>query len=106
MFLTKVAMTSSSVTATRSAIQIQDCATGVFRPASPAPDAARHRRLAIRAEWIAFVTTESTACPVCSADLEVDAIELGEILICPNCGAEMEARKRDPWKFELLPEDD
>jgi alpha-aminoadipate carrier protein LysW len=44
-------------------------------------------------------------CPECTAelDLEPDVVE-GEILVCPDCGVELEVVSTDPIAVELAPE--
>ncbi len=44
-------------------------------------------------------------CPVCAAELELaDDLELGEIVVCPDCGMELEVTDLDPVSLELAPE--
>ena len=49
--------------------------------------------------------TRSTSCPECEAAVPIaaDALE-GEILPCPECGAELELTGLDPLQVELAPE--
>ena len=44
-------------------------------------------------------------CPECSAalKLEQDLVE-GEIIVCPDCGVELEVTGVEPLTFELAPE--
>jgi alpha-aminoadipate carrier protein LysW len=44
-------------------------------------------------------------CPECAAQLDLDpGTEVGEILVCPDCGVELEVRGLDPLELELAPE--
>jgi alpha-aminoadipate carrier protein LysW len=45
------------------------------------------------------------ACPECTAELSLDAdVEEGEIVVCPDCGVELEVMSTDPISVELAPE--
>ena len=46
-------------------------------------------------------------CPVCDEELELELedteqLELGDVLVCENCEAELEVTGTDPFEFELL----
>lgn len=44
-------------------------------------------------------------CLQCAADLDLAAdVEIGEIVICPDCGVEWEVMSVDPVTIELAPE--
>ena len=44
-------------------------------------------------------------CPECEADLGLaDDVEQGEIVVCPDCGAELEVVGVKPIALELAPE--
>jgi alpha-aminoadipate carrier protein LysW len=44
-------------------------------------------------------------CPECSAQLDIaDDVEVGEILVCPDCGVELEVLSVDPLSVDLAPE--
>jgi alpha-aminoadipate carrier protein LysW len=44
-------------------------------------------------------------CPECAADLDLAAdVEQGEIVVCPDCGVELEVVSLDPLAVELAPE--
>ncbi|WP_229109969.1 lysine biosynthesis protein LysW [Halapricum desulfuricans] len=44
-------------------------------------------------------------CPECGADVALhDDIEIGEIVDCSTCGAELEVVAVDPVELELAPE--
>ena len=46
------------------------------------------------------------ACPECSADIEEAGLELGELVVCDDCGSELEVTDVDPVNLELAPEED
>ena len=42
------------------------------------------------------------SCPECEAELSLEAnTEIGEILVCPDCGVDLEVTSLDPAKVEL-----
>jgi alpha-aminoadipate carrier protein LysW len=44
-------------------------------------------------------------CPECGAMIAVEEdVEVGEILACPDCGAELEVTSVEPLVLELAPE--
>lgn len=44
-------------------------------------------------------------CPECAATIELDdAAEVGEIVVCPDCGVELEVLCLNPVQFALAPE--
>jgi len=44
-------------------------------------------------------------CPECAAVLELeDGIEEGEIIVCPDCGVELEVVSVDPLEIEVAPD--
>jgi alpha-aminoadipate/glutamate carrier protein LysW len=45
-----------------------------------------------------------TTCPECDGSVPVTNVERGEIVPCPDCGAELEVRELDPLVLELAPE--
>ena len=47
-------------------------------------------------------------CIECDASLEVEesALEIGEIVICPECGVELEVLKLSPVKLGKAPEEE
>ena len=49
-----------------------------------------------------------TKCIECDANLEADeeALEVGEIVICPECGVELEVLKLKPVKLGKAPEEE
>lgn len=51
--------------------------------------------------------SEPASCPECAADivLQPDTLQ-GEIIQCPDCGAELEVISLDPPSLELAPEEE
>jgi len=44
-------------------------------------------------------------CPECAAEIELGAdVEPGEIVVCPDCGVELEVLETDPVALGLAPE--
>ena len=44
-------------------------------------------------------------CPECAGELDLAPdVEAGEIVVCPDCGVELEVMSVDPIKLELAPE--
>jgi alpha-aminoadipate/glutamate carrier protein LysW len=43
-------------------------------------------------------------CPECGGAVPAERVERGEIVPCPDCGAELEVRTLDPLTLELAPE--
>jgi alpha-aminoadipate carrier protein LysW len=44
-------------------------------------------------------------CLECGAELELaEDVEVGEIVVCPDCGVELEVMSLDPIALELAPE--
>lgn len=44
-------------------------------------------------------------CPECAAELDLGPdLEEGEIIVCPDCGTELEVMSLDPITLELAPE--
>lgn len=44
------------------------------------------------------------SCPECGGGVPLTNVERGEILPCPDCGAELEVRDLNPATLELAPE--
>ena len=43
-------------------------------------------------------------CPECEAEITLEAsTEVGEILVCPDCGVDLEVTSLKPAKVELAP---
>lgn len=48
-----------------------------------------------------------TPCPECEVDVPVDTdLEAGEIILCEECGAELEVVNEDPLEFALAPDEE
>ena len=46
----------------------------------------------------------STACPECAAEIELEATtEENEIIVCPDCGVDLEVVSLDPPTLDLAP---
>lgn len=44
-------------------------------------------------------------CPECAAELDLaPGVEEGEIVVCPDCGVELEVVSLEPTTLELAPE--
>ena len=47
----------------------------------------------------------SATCPICEASLEIkDDTVIGELMVCDDCGTELEVTSTDPVKIEEAPE--
>ena len=48
-----------------------------------------------------------TPCPECEADVQGDNdLEAGEIILCEECGAELEVVNEDPLELALAPDEE
>jgi alpha-aminoadipate/glutamate carrier protein LysW len=48
--------------------------------------------------------SETTAtCPECDANVDLQGIGLNEIVVCADCGADLELVSLDPAQLELAP---
>ena len=45
-------------------------------------------------------------CPECDAVITMQKPMKGEIVVCPDCGAELEVVNENPLKVELAPEEE
>jgi alpha-aminoadipate/glutamate carrier protein LysW len=45
-------------------------------------------------------------CPECEAEIELDEVEKGDLVDCPECGANLEVIGTSPVELELAPGDD
>ncbi len=47
---------------------------------------------------------KTVACPECVAEIPLeDTTEVGEIIVCPDCGVELEVISLEPPSVELAP---
>jgi alpha-aminoadipate carrier protein LysW len=49
--------------------------------------------------------TMSAECIECGSPIELDNPELGELVVCETCGAELEVTGLNPLKLEAAPEE-
>jgi alpha-aminoadipate carrier protein LysW len=46
----------------------------------------------------------NTVCPECDAEISLEAgSEVGEIIVCPECGVDLEVTSLDPVAVDLAP---
>ena len=45
-------------------------------------------------------------CPVCGAKVNYSGVELGELLICPDCGSDLEITSVSPLTVGKAPEEE
>jgi len=46
----------------------------------------------------------TVTCTECEAEITLDSeVELGEIIVCPDCGIDLEVTSLDPLTVELAP---
>ena len=45
-------------------------------------------------------------CPECEATIGLEDIIKGELVVCPDCGVELEVIEVDPLKLDLAPEEE
>ena len=46
----------------------------------------------------------TVSCPECSANITLESNTIvGEILVCPDCGVELEVKSLDPVTLDLAP---
>lgn len=59
---------------------------------------------------LSFLTGDTTAmnanCPECDAVITMDKPLKGEIVVCPDCGAELEVTDTNPLTLALAPEEE
>lgn len=44
-----------------------------------------------------------TSCPECEAAIELEHVLVGEIVVCPDCGVDLEVTSLEPLQVELAP---
>jgi alpha-aminoadipate carrier protein LysW len=47
----------------------------------------------------------STFCPECEGNLSLSSIETGEIVVCPDCGVDLEVMNMTPLTLALAPQE-
>lgn len=46
----------------------------------------------------------TVTCPECAAEFDLDAgVETGEIIVCPDCGVDLEVTSLEPPTVDLAP---
>jgi alpha-aminoadipate carrier protein LysW len=45
----------------------------------------------------------SAHCPECDAELELNGVVQGEIVVCSDCGVDLEVTSLDPLALDLAP---
>ena len=50
------------------------------------------------------ITTDAE-CPECAGELALKSVEEGEIVVCEDCGSELEVRSIRPLSIMLAPEE-
>ncbi len=46
----------------------------------------------------------TTTCPECAAEITLEAsVEVGEIVVCPDCGVDLEVTDLEPLTLDLAP---
>jgi len=54
-----------------------------------------------------MATVLKALCPECGAEVKLASdVEIGEIVPCADCGAELEVIERDPPALKLAPEEE
>lgn len=48
----------------------------------------------------------SATCPECEATIKLEKPMRGEIIVCPDCGAELEVVKENPLELDLAPQEE
>jgi alpha-aminoadipate carrier protein LysW len=46
------------------------------------------------------------SCPECEAEISMDKPMRGEIIVCPDCGAELEVTNDNPLTLDLAPQEE
>jgi len=50
-----------------------------------------------------MTTQNTTHCPECDAPIVLDDVIQGEIVVCPDCGVDLEVTVLEPLTLELAP---
>ncbi len=45
-------------------------------------------------------------CPECDAEISLAKAMRGEIIVCPDCGAELEVTNENPLQLDLAPQEE
>ena len=48
----------------------------------------------------------TASCPECAAEFALEDVLVAEIVVCPDCGVELEVMNLDPLVLELAPEEE
>ena len=48
----------------------------------------------------------SANCPECDAEIVLEKPMKGEIVVCPDCGTDLEVRNNEPLEIELAPQEE
>ena len=49
----------------------------------------------------------TVSCPECAAELQLgEGTEVGEIIVCSDCGVDLEVTSREPAKVQLAPREE
>jgi alpha-aminoadipate carrier protein LysW len=49
------------------------------------------------------MSTNVANCPECDGTLNLDNVVVGEIIVCPDCGVDLEVTSLDPAEVALAP---
>lgn len=49
--------------------------------------------------------TTTIECPECAGDVQLIDAELGELIVCDDCGVDLEVLNLTPLQIELAPEE-
>ncbi|NPV87390.1 MAG: lysine biosynthesis protein LysW [Anaerolineae bacterium] len=49
------------------------------------------------------MSNHQPTCPECEAALQLSGVVVGEIVVCPDCGVDLEVTSLDPLTVELAP---
>ena len=49
------------------------------------------------------MTTFNSTCPECEAEISLEDVVQGEIVICPDCGVDLEVTSIEPFSLEIAP---
>jgi alpha-aminoadipate carrier protein LysW len=48
----------------------------------------------------------TASCPECAAEFALEGVLVAEIVVCPDCGVELEVLSLDPLVLEVAPEEE